>query len=1174
MASYEPQPGELFFTRLLRFTETTQRCDFEAFIPLNSDYRALGLSLHSECPLLAVGELIFPLMTHTLTFVSSSEPTCLTNNFLGVASPALVIESELVEDRLRLGNLLELRPNPSGPDVTTVFDRDSESGPISRLHSVQVSLFGTMFTTQANIMNDQLVVSTRSPVFGYPAEYTLTAPSNTTDWSDLQYTLQGSLLPGEGSFIQRLTALMVDKLTKLGKLGKDRQSVAQMSLDQSRERLENAEAKLTEAEANVTQAEGERGIAVDGVETAQGRVTELERQFNSSMDDLQDLREMVDGLCQEETCEDVCMSGRSCRECTRPTFVTKTGECPVRTVITKEVRVPQLIVVGSSWEWVYKCRTYRRGTCIFFFICFTSRRTYCTSVCCRVPRYKWDYRLRAIQTEVVTYESCTVREFSSFVPDTCCEEVDCAVLAPSPTCISTNANCRSQRQMAVDNMENLRTESRELFQQLSNARKTLSLAKTSARKAGVNYDRYVLRRNQIQMSRDRFREARDTSRAVYDKTMEDIGPLLRLHQAGSSGGFDNTFTINSVTFNTKTTVSPSALGLTISFEKQIDNDNTMYEETYGYVAQRREANLERIANSIIDLAFTGSSKRSTVLHARVGRQVEEELSEQRVFESRCAHVKNTQLFFVEIQTRLREVQERIAESKEGVGQISQNLNNQGDEEVEAYLDLIRNYEDLSMEAVRTLEKTIFSEWQVSMEQLYNQSGSVGDVDCDGFADCLQTAIDELRNLIDLTPERELNQTDFDEAEKMVLELALFSNISIDEGLTRIAPIINITNAYATNNFWCNKPPVIITQLPPELNISLGDTLQLSCEAESNLTLTYEWRRDDNVLPQFTTNVLTIPAIQRLDSANYTCHASNPVGSTETIPTSVTVYELPQFYLQPSSVATYPGDDTGAWFGCNATAWPYPGWRWFHRSSLNDDWDEIEGEDTNELLILDPQKQHQGFYICEAFNYHGSLRSEPVTLTLLPFSISQQLTPLELSITIGNQSCSLDDLYSSVYSLLAETIASETATIEDFNITEVAAETYDISLSLVSENATTPYIHLMTYDEIANLVLPHTRSLGNSVQLVRDVLSGGDVGGLVCAGAEVAEGSVVVGKQTYVCPPGQRLHSDYLLCCKLLFKHTGTHTATHTCTHTDTHRHTLTHIHPHTLSWLAMLFPPQ
>ena len=232
-----------------------------------------------------------------------------------------------------------------------------------------------------------------------------------------------------------------------------------------------------------------------------------------------------------------------------------------------------------------------------------------------------------------------------------------------------------------------------------------------------------------------------------------------------------------------------------------------------------------------------------------------------------------------------------------------------------------------MEALRALESTIFSEWQAGMELLYSESGSVGEAGCDGLADCLLTSSDTFQNLIDLTPESQLSQEfislrhRFPLAVTKLLELALLSNIIIQEGLARVEPIIEITTAYATNNYWCNEPPVMMTEPPPEVNVSLGATLQLSCTAESNLPVTYCWMRDVNILPQFTTNELVITGVQRQDSANYTCVASNPVGTAVSINTSVTVYELPQFYLQPESVVTYFGDGNGAWFACNASAWP-------------------------------------------------------------------------------------------------------------------------------------------------------------------------------------------------------------------------------------------------------------
>ena len=162
-----------------------------------------------------------------------------------------------------------------------------------------------------------------------------------------------------------------------------------------------------------------------------------------------------------------------------------------------------------------------------------------------------------------------------------------------------------------------------------------------------------------------------------------------------------------------------------------------------------------------------------------------------LFTSRCAHISNTKLFFIEIQTKLEEVQTSIETSQEDANRLSQNLTDQGlpeDDEVDAYIDLIKTIENKSVEAVRALEDTIFSEWQASMEFLYSESGSVGEVSCDGFTDCLQTSVDELQSLVGLTPEAELSEEfvsllpSLPMALNSLLELALSSNISINEAL--------------------------------------------------------------------------------------------------------------------------------------------------------------------------------------------------------------------------------------------------------------------------------------------------------------------------------------------------------------------------------------------------------
>ena len=1130
-ASYKPQPGELFFSRLLRFNETTQSCSIHAYIPMNHNYSTFGLSLHTECPLLALDELIFSDMSHTLTFIGSREPMCLTSDFLNVITPALVIESELKIDYLRLGNILELEPNLNGPDIITVFGKDENSNFVSHLHTVQVTLFGTMFSKKAVIKNNWLEIIATTKVFGYPANITITAPSNNANWQELPLTVKGTLLPGDDSFVERLSKVVVDKISILAESGKKREEIAKMALDQSKERFQFINNQLIEAEMIVSLAELRRSDAQLNITALNESLIALESNFSNIDAEFQTLFDSLDNVCTEQYCEDVCRPGEFCRNCTKPTFISKTSKCPVTIQEARTVRIAPFVVRRTTWR--------------FVLVCFLQDNTICQGVDCSqgetdncygkcvpvtslVPVYNWV----TVLVDVPTFENCTIQVFNSSVPGTCCENVTCVVLAPDPLCVASNAMCRSARKNATEEADDVRQESRELFLRVLDARKALSLAITIEKRASIDLEIYKRRRDELERSHSRLKDACNTATKVYNRTIDKIQSLLRLYDSG----IENIFQVKSVSFNEVLTTNPNSLALIVLYT----GNGHECEQTFVYNSLFKEENFERISNEIIDYVFLANC--STRQQARFGRQAASEITQRQIFDSRCAHISNTLQFFIEIQTRLQEIQSNIAKPLEGTPQLSESLINQGlseDEEFQAYLELVKGLEDLSIEALHALESTIFYEWQASMELLYSESGSVGEISCNGFADCLQTAVDELQRLISLTPENELTEefisllSNISTAEKNLLELALYSNITIDEGLARVEPILKIMNAYATDNYWCNEPPVIKTQPPHELNISLGGILQILCVAESNLVVSYEWERNGNVLPQFTTAELIIPSVQRLDSANYTCFASNPVGRLQSITTSVTVYELPEFYLTPESVVTYFGDDNGAWFACNATAWPYPGWRWFYRNDTDQQWTIIDEEETNELLILNPQEENVGMYACEAYNYHGSIRSEAVTLTLLPLTVSQHLFPVEFTIFSANTSCNQEYLYDSLYILMPETIDGETAIIEDFNVTEVDAENFGVSLTLVSQNVTTRYLHLMTLAEIANLALPHATSLRKSVQLIRNLIEG-DIGSQICSGntASVVQDSLVVGKLTYLCPPGQRLNSDYLLCGKL------------------------------------------
>ena len=193
-AIYKHLPGEMFFSNLFIFPEVTEECSFDAFIPIDGNYTAHGVRLLTKCPILKLDKLTFPEMSHSISIIGSS-PDCFEDEFLGVNDPALVIHSKLMNERLPLGLYLELQRRRYGDDMTVVFGRNSKNF-VALLHSLEVTIFGSSFHASGRIENNVLEITGNAPLFGFPANVTITALTNTTDWSELSFVLDGILLSG------------------------------------------------------------------------------------------------------------------------------------------------------------------------------------------------------------------------------------------------------------------------------------------------------------------------------------------------------------------------------------------------------------------------------------------------------------------------------------------------------------------------------------------------------------------------------------------------------------------------------------------------------------------------------------------------------------------------------------------------------------------------------------------------------------------------------------------------------------------------------------------------------------------------------------------------------------------------------------------------------------------
>lgn len=453
------------------------------------------------------------------------------------------------------------------------------------------------------------------------------------------------------------------------------------------------------------------------------------------------------------------------------------------------------------------------------------------------------------------------------------------------------------------------------------------------------------------------------------------------------------------------------------------------------------------------------------------------------------------------------------------------------------LALTENYRNLVAEILQGAMDNAFPDWQARLEILYNQSSSVGGYSCLSFTDCLLTATDVLEQLIENTP-GELARVllaELPSARDDLLQIGTSMNLTILQAVEKTAPIIDIINRYTENKYWCASPPVITNQPPSEVNVSINGTLNIECEAESDLPLTYQWRKDGNPIPNANTNTLVIANMQRLDSGNYTCYVFNDAGSMLSINTSVIVFELPEFFLTLVPTSVYEGLDNGAWFACNATSWPYPGWRWYF-GQTQDNLQTIEGEDTNELLIPNPQRKHEGWYTCEAFNGHGTNRADPVFLRVLPVTVSQQAVPVEFQIRadaflVEDSQCdNIITIQASVRNSLIALIDSDATLISNLDIQQVSDFSYTVTFSLVSRNVTRNDTGTTDLLELANRALPTRLDLQRSISALREAAQ--QQGFLIrCGGVDfsIVPSTLTVQRLTYICPPGQQLSANFILC---------------------------------------------
>ena len=1167
--SYVPRSGQSFYNNLLQLPYDTSECPVDVFINLDNNKDMKGLSFYSKCLELKFGFLLFWELEHKFYIPMDEDTLCInpenfTSLFPDTSQFGLLVHSSLLKDNLPLGSFFTLQKGYNDNVTVSLGFSHSTSDRVGLLHSMKINILDGHFIAPVILRNNELTFSGSATIFSnYFVRMTGLATTEVS-WEDLTIVINGWFSRLQGNLADELEMNVHNKIERISQEAYSRKTTADKQYVKAKNTYLAAEHQVQLAEELLNNATAVYNVSLDVLQTANNSLIQAEERVANASGIVKQAQVALDDVCKIKVCGMICQNTTRTQIVYKRVFVNVTRSCNANCSVTIRTRVRPFYESAIVWRFIREC--WKIQVKCGSNLCESLR---CSSICKAVNVIRPIYNYN----ETMTLRPCTVpcikQEYDATVTETKTVIDPCGQRIQNTTCVDENENCRREIEAAIRLIENRRKDVVEPLRERNEAKAMLDSAQINVNRA---YDAVQIANRNLETAKEILASAesfRTASKKTYRVIIDSIKADLVLYNLTQQYNLSEIYTIVNITFSVDVkTVSPVIFPISI-----IANIYNQTQSTFTVPFHFKQSFLTQ-KDAIVDEIINTINPRSNRRRKRAIEPKEGQDEEQ--FEKHCAQITGIDSFLQFLQDSLLEANYNNKQLLDNLKTLLENLReltllpgnatftsdysnlqllfNITKEEVDqnkkdklpnsvldTLLSIIVDMQKSAQDVISNVNASTFLQWQNRMEVLMQTSGSVVDEECFGFADCLVVLSGLVENVLSFGPSSisaDL-KTRLPLAAEKLLMLATNDEQSFEEALDNLQSMSSIINDMKEIGYWCAKPPQITKHPVETTSVPVNGRLVIMCQGNSKLTITYQWRKDGIALPDATNETLVIDNFQIFDEGNYSCDITNDVKTVQSTNSSVHAYELPQFYLTPNSVITYIGDGNGAYFTCNATSRPDPGWKWYHKALLQDKWEEIIGEETNELLIRQPDINHTGWYMCMAYNEYGNITSDPVYLHLVSVTAPVLCYPVEFFLNRGNetgqssQNRSTEPIEKVVYSKLRDEINFGEVTLNELTVS--GSNTLFVSIHLIGRNVTVNETGKVPLTDVVEDLLTAKRQLDNVRDNMRNYFTKFEL---------EYEGNRYMSNQNsfssqlpeILCPPGQELHPNTFLCSKLKYKY--------------------------------------